>query len=328
MNLTISSWLSSGTQSALNPAGEPASNILNLCLVFLLITTLVFLLVVAILILSLVRSRQQNSEVILEPNPVLENRMKKTVTAAVIATALILFTLLIADSFTERQVYTIHDPKPLKIKIKGAQWWWEVKYLDDNPSNIVTTANEIHVPINKAVKFELESNDVIHSFWVPNLNGKKDLIPGHPTSTWFKADHAGVFKGQCAEFCGHQHAHMRLFVIAEDQKQFLDWLNHQRQSAKVPENYLTTHGQEVFLNGPCVMCHTIQGTTARATVGPDLTHVGSRKMIASASFSNTMNHLSQWIVDPQKMKPGVRMPQNRINSNDLHALVEYLKSLE
>lgn len=328
MNLSISSWLSSGTQSALNPAGEPASNILNLWLVFLSITTLVFVIVVAILIISLVRSRKENSEVILEPDPLLENRMKKSVIAAVIATGLILFTLLIADSFTERQVYTIHDPKPLKIKIKGAQWWWEVKYLDDNPSNIVTTANEIHVPVNKAVKFELESNDVIHSFWVPNLNGKKDLIPGHPTSTWFKADHEGVFKGQCAEFCGHQHAHMRMFVIAEDQKKFLDWLNHQRQSAKVPENYLTTHGQEVFLNGPCVMCHTIQGTTARATVGPDLTHVGSRKMIASDSFSNTINHLSQWVVDPQKMKPGVHMPQNRINANDLHALVEYLKSLD
>jgi cytochrome c oxidase subunit II len=328
MNLSLSNWLSSGTQSALNPAGTPASNILSLWLVFLGVAILVFLIVITLLIISLVRSRNKNADVILEPDPVLETRITKTVIGGVAATAVVLLGLLVTDSFTERQVYTIHDPKPLKIKIRGTQWWWEVKYQDDVPANIVTTANEIHVPVNKAVKFELESNDVIHSFWVPNLNGKKDLIPGHPTSTWFKAEHEGVFKGQCAEFCGHQHAHMRMFVIVEDQKQFLDWLNHQRKPAKVPENSLTTHGQEVFMNGPCVMCHTIQGTVASATVGPNLTHVGSRKMIASASFSNTMNHLSQWIVDPQKMKPGVKMPQNRFSANDLNALVQYLKSLE
>jgi cytochrome c oxidase subunit 2 len=328
MNLNISNWLSSGTQSALNPAGTPASNILNIWLIFLAVSLLVFFIIVTLLIISLVRNKNKNSTPIIEPDVALETRMKKTVIAGVVATALILFGLLVADSFTEREVYSLHDPKPLKIKIRGQQWWWEVKYLDDVPSNIFATANEIHIPVNKAVKFELESNDVIHSFWVPNLNGKKDLIPGHPTSTWFKADHEGVFKGQCAEYCGHQHAHMRMFVIAEDQKKFLDWLNHQRQEAKVPTTELTKHGQQVFLNGPCVMCHTIQGTTANATLGPNLTHIGSRKMIASASFSNTMNHLSQWIVDPQKMKPGARMPENRIDSNDLQALVEYLKSLD
>jgi cytochrome c oxidase subunit II len=328
MNLSLSNWLSSGTQSALNPAGTPASNILNLWLIFLAVAIVVFLIVVTLLVISLVRSKNENSDVIVEPDPYLESRMKKTVIAGVIATTLILFGLLVTDSFTERQVYTINDPKPLKIKIRGTQWWWEVKYQDDIPANIVTTANEIHVPVNKAVKFELESNDVIHSFWVPNLNGKKDLIPGHPTSTWFKADHEGVYKGQCAEYCGHQHAHMRMFIVAEDQKTFLNWLNHQRKEAKAPDTDLKKHGQQVFLNGPCVMCHTIQGTVASATVGPNLTHVGSRKTIASASFSNTMNHLSQWITDPQKLKPGVKMPQNRVNQNDLNALVQYLKSLD
>jgi cytochrome c oxidase subunit 2 len=239
-----------------------------------------------------------------------------------------LFALLVVDFFTGNLIYATPDPNALGIKITGHQWWWQVEYQDPQPSEIVVTANEIHVPVGKPVKFELQSTDVIHSFWVPNMHGKKDLVPGHPTTTWFTAKRAGEFRGQCAEYCGEQHAHMRLVFVAEPPAEFDHWLAAQKKSAPEPSTESERRGRDVFISTQCVMCHSIQGTNARATLGPDLTHMASRKMLAAGELPNTRGYLAGWILNPQVFKPGNRMPPNQLSPDDLNALVDYLESLK
>ena len=180
----------------------------------------------------------------------------------------------------------------------------------------------------RPIKIELKSTDVIHSFWVPNLHGKKDAFPDHDSAIWLRADKEGTYDGQCAEFCGYQHAQMRLQVIAESEDKFQQWLQSARKNAPDPQTEAQKRGQQVFLGTTCVMCHTIQGTNAGARLGPNLTHVASRKRIAAGTLPNTKGHLAGWIVDPQKIKPGVRMPQNPLNPQDLNALLEYIESLK
>jgi cytochrome c oxidase subunit 2 len=215
------------------------------------------------------------------------------------------------------------------IKITGHQWWWEVKYENEaEPGKTMMTANELHVPIGRAVRLELTSSDVIHSFWVPNMHGKKDLVPGHPTEMWLRATSPGRFRGQCAEFCGLQHAHMRLTFVAEVPEQFDRWMQTQSAEPPMPVRPDAAHGREVFFATQCMMCHAISGTNARATVGPDLTHVGSREMLAAGAIPNTRGYLAGWIANPQNIKPGVRMPPSELAADDLNALVEYLESLK
>src|SRR5439155_3550858 len=171
----------------------------------------------------------------------------------------------------------------LVIQVTGHQWWWEVHYVDSIFFFKQKTAYEIHIPVGKRVLLQLMSNDVIHSFWAPELNGKRDLIPGHTTGLVLRADKAGVYRGQCAEFCGLQHAKMALLVIAEPPAQFNAWLAHERQEAQPPSDTILQHGQAVFLTSSCVMCHAISGTAAGAHLGPDLTHLASRRTIAAGT---------------------------------------------
>ena len=201
-------------------------------------------------------------------------------------------------------------------------------YADTSPHGRFTTANEIHVPVGEPVLFVLNAQDVIHSFWVPSLAGKKDLIPGYTQSMWFQADTAGVYRGQCAEFCGLQHAKMALHVVAEPKAQYRQWVERQRESAAIPTDSVTRRGREIFLVGQCAMCHSIQGTAAASNAGPDLTHLASRRTIAAGTLPNTRGALAGWIVDPQRIKPGTRMPPNLLRPQDLDALLTYLQSLE
>ena len=262
------------------------------------------------------------------PPPPLQERTTRAVITCVVATIAILFTLLIVDFFTGNAIYAKPDPNALAIRVTGHQWWWEVTYEDPNPSEIVTTANEIHVPLGKTVKFELQSTDVIHSFWVPNMHGKKDLVPGIPTTTWFTAIRQGEFRGQCAEYCGEQHAHMRMVFVAENDSDFSTWLIAQKKSAPEPVTDSQRHGRDVFMSRQCMMCHTIEGTNARAALGPDLTHFASRKFLGAGVASNTRAKLLTWIYDPQHDKPGNRMPANHLEKADLEALVDYLETLK
>jgi len=162
----------------------------------------------------------------------------------------------------------------------------------------------------------------------PNLHGKKDMIPGHPATNWLRADRPGIFWGQCAEFCGYQHAQMRLGVVVEPEADFQKWRSAQSQEAPQPEIDSAKRGQQVFLSGSCAMCHTISGTTAFATVGPNLTHIASRSRIGAGILANTRENLASWITDAQHIKPGIRMPQNTLPPDDLQALLDYLQTLK
>jgi cytochrome c oxidase subunit 2 len=322
-----------GGHSALEPAGPQAARIESLYWLFFWVCAVVWVLVMIFLLLPVLRRPRRalvgsEDEPVIHPEPAAEKRRQVVVTSLVFVTAFILFVLLVGDMVTGRGIHTIPDPNPLTITITGHQWWWEAKYNDPLPSNIVQTANEIHIPVGRPVKFALVSNDVIHSFWVPSLHGKKDLVPGHPISTWLQADKAGEYWGQCAEFCGHQHANMRLLVVAEPEEQFQAWLAAARASAPAPVYEEQKRGQQVFLSTTCVMCHTINGTTAGARVGPDLTHVASRRILAAGTIPNTKGHLAGWIVDPQKIKPGTKMPQNPLRPDQLRDLLEYLQTLK
>ncbi|QGN49908.1 cytochrome c oxidase subunit II [Micromonospora sp. WMMD558] len=210
------------------------------------------------------------------------------------------------------------------VQVIGHQWWWEVRYPERN----VVTANEVHVPAGRPVRLELRTADVIHSFWVPALAGKIDLIPGRSNTLWINTDRPGVYEGQCAEFCGLQHAKMRFRVVVDDEPRFQEWLAAQGESAAEPADALAARGRQVFLSASCVYCHTIRGTATVSAIGPDLTHLASRDTLAAGIIPNTKGHLGGWIIDPQQVKPGARMPNNYLPPDDLQALLAYLGSLE
>ena len=191
----------------------------------------------------------------------------------------------------------------------------------------MNSPNELHIPVGVPVVLRTTSRDVIHSFWVPNLHGKRDLIPGVTTETWIQAVRPGVYRGQCAEFCGHQHAHMAFFVIATPMDEFETWLQQQRSGAPQPATEAQRRGHDLFMQGPCVLCHTIRGTAAASRFGPDLTHVAGRRTIAAGTLPMTRGHLAGWIADSQSIKPGNRMPPNLVRGEDLQAIVAYLEML-
>jgi cytochrome c oxidase subunit 2 len=311
--------------SALDPAGPQAARIVTLWPVFFWGSVIVFALVMAFLFAGLLRRRSGVASAPFVPGA--ERGLTRGVTLASVLTVLVLFVLLGLDLGVGRAIALPAKPAAV-VRVTAHQWWWEVEYDDSVASRHAVTANEIHVPVGRPVLFVLESPDVIHSLWVPSLGGKKDLIPGHRGSLWLQADSAGVYRGQCAEFCGAQHAQMGLLVIAEPPERFAAWLDRQRDSARTPADSLARRGQQVFLGGSCAMCHAVGGTPAQSHVGPDLTHVASRRTIGAATLPNTRGHLAGWVVDPQRIKPGVRMPPNELSAEDLQALLAYLGRLQ
>jgi cytochrome c oxidase subunit 2 len=315
--------------SALHPAGVQAEYISHLWWLMFWVCAAVFVIVVAFLLLAILRRR--GLTIAGRPavaDPAQERRMTVTIGSGIAITVVILFVFLLATFFTGRSVSALYTPDPLTIHVIGRQWWWEIQYANSDPSKIVRSANEIHIPTGSPVLLKLSSRDVIHSFWVPSLNGKRDLIPGQESDIWIHAQQPGRYEGQCAEFCGEQHAHMRLIVIAVTPEQFSTWIDRQRQPAPAPADPELMRGQEVFLGGSCVLCHTIQGTPAAAMNGPDLTHVASRQTLAAATIPNTRGHLGGWIVDSQAIKPGNHMPPNNLDGRDLQALLGYIESLK
>lgn len=312
-----------GQHSAHAPAGPQAVLLDRLGDLLYGIAAVVFILVVAALLMAVFRRRE--GEAVQEP--VRERRMAMVVAVAAGATVATLATVLLLSFGTGRRLTATPPSDALQVRVTGRQWWWEVQYRDSVANRWATTANEIHVPVGRPVVFELRGGDVIHSFWVPNLGVKRDMIPGQETSIWFQADTPGVYRGQCAEFCGYQHAKMAFLVVAQPPDQFTAWLEGQRDSARTPVDSLGRRGQEVFLASSCVMCHAIAGTPAGSRVGPDLTHLAARRSIAAGTLPNTLGHLAGWIVDPQQIKPGVRMPPNALEPHDLQALLAYLESL-
>ena len=309
-----------GRYSALDRAGPEATRVTSLHWWMFWICSAVSAAIVAALAVALVRPAGS-------PTPDGERQRTRAIVAATAVSTLLLFVFLVASVWAGRAIVTPAGPGSLEIQIVGHQWWWEVRYPGPSASAAVTTANEIHVPVGRPVRLLLSSGDVIHSFWAPNLNGKKDLIPGRPTVHLFRADRPGVFEGRCAEFCGYQHAHMGFLVIAEPAAEFQAWLEAQRRPAAEPSDPATRHGRQVFLASPCVVCHTIRGEGAFGHKAPDLTHLASRRTIAADTLPNTAGYLAGWVLDSQRAKPGNRMPPNVLSADDLLDLVSYLGAL-
>ena len=313
-------------QSPLDPAGVHAARISTLWWVMLVVLSATFVLVLLFLSRALARAPRVE-----HPEPprmasAEDSRTWRGVAAAIAVTVMTLFGVLVASLVTGASVASPTPTGAITIEVIGHQWWWEIRYRHAQPNQVVTTANEIHIPVGVPVVIETTSRDVIHSFWVPNLHGKRDVLPGRVNSFWLQADRAGTYRGQCAEFCGLQHAHMAFYVIAEPREQFASWLERQRASAAQPTTDGQRRGQQVFLSS-CAQCHTIRGMPAVGRVGPDLTHLASRRFIAAGTLPNARGHLAGWILDPQGVKPGSRMPPNPLTPVDLHALLEYLESL-
>jgi cytochrome c oxidase subunit 2 len=312
--------------SMFNAAGPQSARIEQLWWLLFWVLTVVYILVIGWFLVALLR-KHRSAERVTDDGDVGRQPMR-VVTAATVATVLILFALLAIDVWGGRGLTAATDHAAVTIDVVGHQWWWEIQYVDQNPSQTAVAANEIHIPVGRPVVIRTRSADVIHSFWVPSLHGKRDLIPGYQTAIWMQADREGVYRGQCAEFCGLQHARMALQVVAEKQDAFERWLASLRQPAAEPKTPEEQRGQQVFLSGPCVMCHTISGTSAGARLGPDLTHVGSRWTIAAGVLPNTRGHLAGWIADSQAVKPGNRMPPIALRGDELQPLLTYLQSLK
>ncbi|WP_145090149.1 cytochrome c oxidase subunit II [Anatilimnocola aggregata] len=254
------------------------------------------------------------------------------------APAMIVFILVLV---TTRTLWEVEIPVPepvvgdntLFVTVVGRQWWWEYQYEYYNGQKLgFTTANELHMPVSEAsqqrrVYLTLKSADVCHSFWVPRLAGKTDLIPGRVNSMWLQTEQPGLYLGQCAEYCGTQHAHMLLRVNVESPAEFERWLQQEASVALHVDEATITRGREVFLGLSCINCHAVRGTGAKGTYGPDLTHIMSRATLASGQIPNNRENLRSWIADPQKIKPGCLMPAFGLSDKQLDEVVSYLESL-
>jgi cytochrome c oxidase subunit 2 len=244
-------------------------------------------------------------------------------------TTVVLVTLLLVPSLrTLAGVLPSKAPAAITIEVTGHQWWWAARYVGPTPQDTVETANEIHIPVGARIAVRLLTRDVIHSFWVPQLQGKLDLIPGKLNVTWLQADQPGIYRGLCAEYCGLQHARMGLLVVAQPADEFAAWLHRQRAPAAEPADDLARQGQRLFLDRGCAFCHTVRGTTAFfGRTGPDLTHVASRRTLAAGTLTNVGGHLAGWIANPQALKPGNRMPQVPLEPAEFHAVLRYVQGL-
>jgi cytochrome c oxidase subunit II len=302
-------------QSALHPAGSAAERIAWLWWFMFIVLTAVFVIVMGLLMFAIFRRRTEEGE-----QPPLGNKF--IIVSAIVMPSVILVVLLI---FSIRASLDLRVPaEGFPVRVIGHQWWWEVQYYEHG----FTTANEIHVPVGQPVIFELTSADVIHSFWVPNLGGKMDLIPGHTNLFSLHAVRPGIYRGQCAEFCGLQHALMAFVVVALPQEEFDVWLEAQQRTPPAPATPGLQRGQQVFFEAACNNCHAIAGTEADGRIGPDLTHIGSRRSLGAGILRNNRGNLAGWITNPQPLKPGNRMPASFLPPEDLHDLVSYLESLK
>jgi cytochrome c oxidase subunit 2 len=320
--------LDPGRHAVLHPVAPQAGHIEWLYWAIFWILLTVFVLMIAGFTGAGVKTRVVSDR----PLPIIEDkegdrRASWAVGTAIGITVLTLFAILVMSVITGKKVEGLTSKNPVTVQITGHQWWWEVTYPNSQADQTVITANEIHVPVGTPVVVLTNSVDVIHSFWAPSITGKRDLLPGYSSAFWFEVDQPGVYHGQCAEFCGLQHAHMGFSIIAESVDQFQAWEQQQLKPAADPSSPDAIRGREVFLTHACLMCHTIRGTDAGSHVGPDLTHVAGRNMIAAETLPNTAGALGGWILDPQRIKPGTKMAPNPLGADDLNAVIAYLQTL-
>jgi len=309
------------SQSVLHPAGLDAVLVDHLFAAITVVCVIVWILVATATWKAVYRGRMAASRAG-------DRQIATHVGMATGATVVVLLGILVATVTTGRAMDAARVPDPVRIQVTGNQWWWDIRYPNDTPSLEVTTANEIHIPVGRQVAIDLLSNDVIHSLWIPELQGKIDLVPGRLNTLWLEADHPGVFRGQCAEYCGLQHANMALLVIAHPPAEYEQWLVANRTPAAPPTTADQTRGQAIVVHGPCSMCHAVSGTSAGARTAPDLTHIASRRTIAAGTLPNTRGYLAGWIADPQHVKPGNRMPPMSLSGASLQDVLSYLETLK
>jgi cytochrome c oxidase subunit 2 len=310
-------------QSTLDPVSRPARLITELWWWMLGGAGVVFAGAVVLLLLAWLRRNRRGMPIFGQREPFATGLV---VTFGIVIPAIALIALFaIGNIFVLRVTDApARGTTALTVEVVGHQWWWEVRY----PESGAVTANEIHIPVRTRVDLIGRSADVIHSFWAPNLNRKIDVIPGRVNRILLYSDRVGRFRGQCAEFCGIQHAHMGLWVVVQPRQEFDAWLARMAAPAEAPQGAGAVRGEQVFLSQPCAGCHTIRGTDAAGTLGPDLTHLALRQSLAALTIPNDRASLAQWIVDPQHAKPGNKMPGLALPNPDLEALLAYLEGLK
>jgi cytochrome c oxidase subunit II len=308
-----------GGQSTLQAHSDATSTISNLWWVMLVGSAIVFSIVVALLLFGLLRRRGLPRE----ERPRRAPGTKFVIAAGIVLPAIVLVALFVLTVDALPKTSPSRKTTQLEIDVTGRQWFWDVDY----PRSGARTANEIHIPVGVPVDIRVRSADVIHSLWVPELNRKIDVIPGQTNDVVFDANRSGIFRGQCAEFCGVEHANMALYVVAEPPARFARWLAQEAEPAVTPANADLERGEQVLLSSDCEYCHRIAGTNASGTVGPDLTHIASRLSLAAATIPNSRGYLAGWILDPQHIKPGNRMPATNLSGPEVQSILDYLESL-
>ena len=311
--------------SVLDPHGPGAARVAGLWWVMLAISLVVLAVVVGMLAAAVVRGRRRQEPG--EPGGagVAEARWGEPfiVVAGFVLPVLVLTAMFVVTLRVMSALGRPDNGTGLEVRVTGHMWWWEAQY-----PNGAVTANEIHVPTGRPVRFAVTSADVVHSFWVPQLQVKVDMIPGRVNTISIQADDPGRYRGQCAEFCGLQHAQMIFWVVADPPDAFERWVAHEALEADAPTDPSAARGEDVFLEQSCAGCHAVRGTPALARVGPDLTHLASRRTIAAGVLPNTRAALAAWIIDPQVDKPGAVMPPTDLTPAELEALLDYLESRE
>jgi cytochrome c oxidase subunit 2 len=317
-----------GVQNAFGGQGAEDANFVRLFTVFMVVCTVMYLIVVAALVIAVWRRRKAALTVDDRRHHETSTAARRALIAWTVLIAVGLVGLTIASFFTDRSNAANGSRPRLNLTVIANQWWWDVEYNSPDASKTVRTANEIHLPVGVPAQVTLKSNDVIHSFWIPNLAGKQDLIPGRVTDAQLLPRKTGLFRGQCAEFCGVQHAQMALDVTVETKADFDRWYAAQLEPARSPTNPLQLAGYRYVTTRECGSCHAVAGTPAGGQVAPDLTHFASRRSIAAGALPMNRGNLYGWVADPQSQKPGNHMPTVGLASNDLHAIVAYLEALK
>jgi cytochrome c oxidase subunit II len=320
-----------GAASALEPRGPRAAEIASLWWLMLALASIVYVVVVAILAHGLFRRRRaerpgQDAARLPMGRGERTGRLGLAylTSAGIVLPAVVVLVVMVRTIQAMGAIAEPPAPARVAIDITGFQYWWMVRYPDQD----ATTANEIHIPVGEPVQLNLSSVDVIHSFWVPQLMGKLDVIPGRTNTTWIQASEPGAYYGECAEYCGLQHARMAFLVIADPPQQFAAWLTNEQQPAAEPTDPAALAGLQAIMRPSCIGCHTIRGTPAAGRLGPDLTHIGSRRAIAAGTLPNNRGTLAGWIADPQHIKPGNLMPDLGVDLETANAIAAYLESLK
>ncbi|MGH9716663.1 MAG: cytochrome c oxidase subunit II [Candidatus Acidiferrales bacterium] len=316
-----------GSESMLNPAGAAAHRISTLGWIVFITFMVVSLIMWIIVIWVAVRRRGKLSD----HAPYDATGGEPWILAGGILIPIVVLTVMFVLSLDTMSHFPM-DPKkdpPPQIIVVGHQWWWEIHYVSGPVDQHFATANELHIPVGENVDIQLRTADVLHSFWIPRLHGKMDLVPNLPNLIRIEASHPGVYRGQCSVFCGDQHAHMAMLVIAQTPADYASWVADQRTDGAQPTSPEAQAGEQVFLSAPCALCHRVRGTAADGVVAPDLTHVGSRLSLASDTLVNNRANLAAWITHAQSLKPGVEMPNlTQFTGLQLRDMVDYLQQLQ